>query len=295
LTRPRALITGATGLLGSAILPDLESAWDCVPVGHTRRPAHPRGAVVDLGDAAATAACVQAARPDVILHLAALADVDACERTPELAWLRNVVATRNVMRAAGEATLVYVSTDQLYDADGANRENAPRPRNTYSLTKLWGEDVALEAKKAIVLRLNFVATPIAGRPGFAGWLVDQLRSGRPVNVFNDVFFNPTYGGFVGQIVVDLVQKGARGVFNLGAALPGISKAEFAQRVARRFGYPAALLRETSVTGAPLAAYRPRGMTMDVHKLTGFLRRPMPSIDDCIAALHTDWVRHGFAA
>lgn len=294
----RALITGAAGLLGTALVPDLDAAWECWPVGHRQRPTHARGRTVELEDADSVRKLIGDVKPNVVVHLAALADVDACERDPERAWRSNVGITRNIVDACaaiGNPVVVYVSTDQLYDGPGANAEDAIRPRNVYALTKLWGEDVALQRNRAIVLRLNFIGLPVAGRPGFAGWLIESLQAQRPIRVFHDVHFNPIYAGFLAPIVRNLVESGACGVFNVGGGGAGMSKATFARRLAARFGFSDQRMTDASAGDSTLAAYRPRGMVMDVGRLTAALRRAPPTVEDSLAALHSAWRATGVAA
>src|SRR5262249_39668229 len=82
----RLLITGASGLLGSALVPGLRDR------GHAVVPcARSSGDIVaDLSDRAAAAAAVERSRPDVVVNLAAKTNVDHCERDPQAAYLANV-------------------------------------------------------------------------------------------------------------------------------------------------------------------------------------------------------------
>ena len=43
---------------------------------------------------------VSAIKPDIIIHAAALADVDTCQKNPAVAWEQNVGTTQNIVRAA---------------------------------------------------------------------------------------------------------------------------------------------------------------------------------------------------
>ena len=288
----RALITGASGLLGSALLPQLEDYFDLFPLGHRGPPQGSRGAVVDLADASAVAALVREVRPGVVLHLAALADVDACEREPDRAHAANVGFTRNVAAAAAALDpvpyVVYVSTDHVYDAPGANREEDTRPRNVYALTKLWGEDVACALPGAAAVRLNFFSRPGGDREGLAGWILRMLAGGDPVQVFTDVRFSPIYAGFLGRILRRLCEARPAGVFNLGSSGDGLSKADFACRLAEEFGLNTSSLRRTSVEQGDLLAYRPRGMVMDVSRIQDALGIRFPGVDEGIKALHATW-------
>src|SRR5262245_58520657 len=81
-------------------------------------------------------------RPRVIIHCAAMVDVDACERDPAAAYRRNAALTREIARAAGsESLMVYISTDGVFlgDAPFSTEEQLPCPKTVYGRSKLNGE------------------------------------------------------------------------------------------------------------------------------------------------------------
>ena len=99
----------------------------------------------DITDLSAITAAVRAFAPDVILHTAAITDVDGCERNPDLAYRVNVLGTRNMAVCAQQsgASIVYIGTDYVYD--GAREtpyreEDAPNPLSVYARTKWLGEE-----------------------------------------------------------------------------------------------------------------------------------------------------------
>jgi dTDP-4-dehydrorhamnose reductase len=111
---------------------------------------------VDLLDAGALERALEAAEPDLVLHLAAFTNVALAEVEREACWAANVVGTRNLARLA-PARLVHLSTDYVFDGErGAYREgDAPNPSNYYSLTKLVGEEAARGARDHLVVRTSF--------------------------------------------------------------------------------------------------------------------------------------------
>src|SRR3954452_10956186 len=122
----RLLVTGASGQLGSYVLRELRRrGWaGVVAWSGSRRgdlfgiPLRP----VDLTDPDAAAAAFRAARPDVVLHPAALARVADCFRDPARARRVNATATAALAELAGaaRARLVLVSTDLVFDGDRGN-------------------------------------------------------------------------------------------------------------------------------------------------------------------------------
>ncbi|KAE8614476.1 hypothetical protein XENTR_v10008180 [Xenopus tropicalis] len=153
----RALITGATGLLGRAVYKEFkENSWHVLGCGYSR--ARPRFEYLNLLDAAAVKALIQDFKPHVIIHCAAERRPDIVESQPEFASLLNVVASENLAKeAAGVgAFLIYVSSDYVFDGTSPpyREDSVPNPLNLYGKTKLEGERAVLHNNEgAAVLRV----------------------------------------------------------------------------------------------------------------------------------------------
>jgi dTDP-4-dehydrorhamnose reductase len=131
----RILVTGARGMLGTELCAAL-------------RPAHEVAGVdledFDITDTARTLAALGEAKPEWVIHGAAMTDVDGCERDPDRAFRVNALGTWNVAAACREvgAALIYVSTDFVFDGEKGEaytEYDAPRPINAYGASKLAGE------------------------------------------------------------------------------------------------------------------------------------------------------------
>ena len=137
--RRRVLVTGASGLLGGRLAQLLAATHDVTALRH--RSPTPEGLPVveaDLLAPASLALAVERARPDAIVHSAALADVDACEADPERARLSNVAASAFLARLshAHGIRLVALSTDLVLTGERAwSTEDArPAPSLVYART-----------------------------------------------------------------------------------------------------------------------------------------------------------------
>jgi GDP-4-dehydro-6-deoxy-D-mannose reductase len=148
----RILLTGADGFVGHFLRPALQQAF---PDAALLAPGF------DVTDAAAVATAVQAAQPDAVIHLAAIAAPMDARRDPARAWQVNLFGTLNLARAlldeAPEATLLFASTADAYGASFRSGlpldETAPlAPQNTYGATKA-AADLALGAMISDGLRV----------------------------------------------------------------------------------------------------------------------------------------------
>ena len=286
MSRPRILLTGATGLLGQRLQPALEALGDCHGLGFSTAPA--KGLQVDLTDRAAAWRLLDEFRPAILVHAAALTNVDLCERDPAAAYRLNVEATRHLVdwaRAKGDdLRLVYISTDQVYDAPGDSPEEAVDPVHVYALTKLWAEDLVRQLPSGLVLRTNFFGFGDARHRTFVDWVVESCRAGREITLFQDVYFNPLQVEDAASLIARLALGEGAGTYNLGASGGGLSKGRFIRLMAEHLGLPSDGFRDGSLADVGLDARRPRDMRMAVSAIEALLREDMPDLVGSIARL-----------
>jgi dTDP-4-dehydrorhamnose 3,5-epimerase len=189
---PVVLVTGGDGQVGRALRPLLPAA---------------RYATRDELDVTDRARAHDAiAGVDMVVHLAAMTDVDRCEREPRLAEQVNSAGSRNVAaaaRAAG-ARVIGVSTDYVFDgtAPGEYTEaDQPRPLSAYGRTKLAGELALLEAGDNTVIRTSWVYGD--GR-NFIRTILRAAAAGRPLAVVDDQVGRPTAAADVARAIVHLL-------------------------------------------------------------------------------------------
>lgn len=220
----RVLVTGCGGLLGSKLLAALTTHPRWVALATGRRPERdPRLPAVpyfpcELRDAVAVTRLVAQAAPDVVIHTAAMTDVDGCERDPRRAWQVNALGTQHVAATASEAgaRLVYISTNYVFDGESEEPYHEfarPNPISVYGETKLAGEEIT----RALCPRHYIVRTAMlydeTGR-NFVNTML-RLACERPVlRVVADQFGNPTYAADLAEAIWRLVGHTAYGTYHL---------------------------------------------------------------------------------
>ncbi len=208
----KILVTGASGQLGRALRPVLEPRHDVLWTGHED---------LDVRDLSALRALTSQEQPEAILHLAAVAQVDACETHPEGAAEVNALGSRYVAIAAREvdAELLLVSTDYVFDGESTRpyaEYDQTHPINVYGRSKLHGE----RATTSIWGRHYIVRTSGLFGPGGVNF-VETIRSlhardGR-VSVVTDQVCRPTYAGDLATAIGHVLGSGAYGTFHISSA------------------------------------------------------------------------------
>ena len=266
--RRRVLVTGASGLLGGRLAQLLAATHDVTALRH--RSPTPEGLPVveaDLLAPASLALAVERARPDAIVHSAALADVDACEADPERARLSNVAASAFLARLshAHGIRLVALSTDLVLTGERAwSTEDArPAPSLVYARTKLEGEEAVLEeAPQAALVRAPLIlGRGFGARLSASESIAGALAAGRPLRLFTDQYRTPTDPESIADLVRRLVDTPARGRFHAGGP-ERLSRYDLALRVARTLGLPESGLEAVTQATHAMGAPRPADVSLD---------------------------------
>ena len=258
-TGSSALIVGASGQVGYHLaLAAKRRGIDWTGTFHSQ--SRPGLQHLDVREASAVAEMVRALRPACIVAPAAAAQVDRCEREPQIAYPVNVSGMGHLIDAANEvgATLVHFSSDYIFDGrEGPYDESAAaNPLSQYGLQKLAAEHLVMQrAREALIVRTTVVYGEEPQEKNFIYRLLGGLCEGREVAVPSDQLGTPTYAPALADAVFDLLALGARGVVNL-AGEDLIARDEFAREAARAFGEDPELVRSVPTRELHQAAPRP---------------------------------------
>lgn len=288
--RQNVLILGATGMLGSTLLSGGYLESHCC-LGHGR--SGQADIQADLLDIKQVQKIFDRVRPDAIINLVGLTNVDHCEQSPNQAYRVNVHSLENVLTVVQslpkKPRLVHVSTDQVYDGSGPHSEGIVALTNYYAFSKYMAELVATNYG-ALVLRTNFFGRSRASkRESITDWLYRGLKEGKEVQVFDDVLFSPLSMQTLCELIERSITGDFRGVFNLGSH-EGASKAEFAIQFATMIGLPTLNLRRVLTSDVTfLKTYRPKDMRMDVSAIERQLGIEMPCLKNEIQRVAQEYM------
>ncbi|MBI3836910.1 MAG: NAD(P)-dependent oxidoreductase [Planctomycetia bacterium] len=288
---PRLFIIGASGFVGSR--------WALAAAKHfevfcgARKMSSESGWVtIDITDPASVRAAFEQARPEYVTHLAALSDIDRCQRERDLAEQINYHGALNVARECARvgARMVFTSTDAVFD--GTKRiyyeHDPPTPLNWYGETKLRAERAIGELlPTAAIVRLSLVLGrgALAGGNSYLEKVAGNLQANNQILTPTFEFRNPIDVGTLCEFFLELtLRRDATGIFQIGAS-DKMSRCDLARRIAEQLGYDPALIVPQD---EPVAGRAPRGRDdfLVTDRLRQFCRTPVPNCQQVIErAIH----------
>jgi dTDP-4-dehydrorhamnose reductase len=288
----RWLVTGASGQLGGYLLRHLRDpgeevvAWSGSVCGEVCGvPLR----VVDLTDADALATAFRDARPQAVIHAAALARVDECIRDPKRARRVNTDATAHLAELAGDtgARFVYVSTDLVFDGECApyRESDPPQPLSVYGHTKADGETAALAVPRTVVARVSLLFGPtLTGRPGFFDGLIASLRAGRQVTMFADEWRTPLAMPAAAAALVEIARSDVTGILHIGGP-DRLSRLEMGQCIADHLGASRSALISGSRNSVAATEPRARDVSLDSSRWRSlFPQSPWPAYREALTQM-----------
>jgi dTDP-4-dehydrorhamnose reductase len=292
-TRRKLIVMGANGFVAGSVLAQAGEEWQVHAVSRRDPPARSGQLTWHTCDPLVPTQLTQLFRevkPAVVIHTAALADVDFCQANPELARAVNVGLTRTLVDLCGDtgARLVFCSTDTIFDGEHApyNEAARPGPVNFYAETKVEAEQlVARLGAQALIARLSLVVgLPVLGAGNsFLARMIANLKDGRPVAATEREVRTPVDVITVGRALLELAADNHAGIIHL-AGHDRLSRYGIAQRIAAGFGFPPDLIVAQAVADWPGRAARPQDVSLDNAKACAQLRTPMRTLDDGLSLI-----------
>ena len=285
-----AVVTGGGGFLGANILAQAQPEWSLHAVDQSP-PALERENlawhVLDLQEGGALQGLLLDLAPRLVIHTAALSDIDFCEANPGAAEAVNVKVTLQIAELCRRigARLVFFSSDSVFDGKkGRYREtDRPRPLNEYARTKVRAEEAitSMLADHVIIRPSLIMGLPVAQSGNSFFWrLVQSLRRGAPSDFPASEFRTPVDVITLSRATWEVAQAGFTGVLHL-AGNDRLSRFDVARRIAAALGYPAELIVDKEPVIERGRALRPADASLDNTLAKSLLETPMQSFDDAL--------------
>ena len=280
----RILITGAFGQLGHALQSVLskKSNYELICTGRKIKKGQ-EGIPLDIRNQVALKEIINTTAPDILINLAAMTNVDACELNPKLAGEINVAGLQHICDSF-KGKIIHLSTDYVFDGtSGPYKEDDPlNPISIYGKTKLASEHILLEKDiKNLVIRGNVLYdySPHTSA-SFLNWVVSSLKDNQEIKVVEDQFNNPTWTRSMSDIIELSIENDLEGIIHWGDSVH-ISRYEFAKLIAKKFSLNDSLIKPVLTSELNQPARRPLQSGLSTEKLVNMLDIIPPSIDDCL--------------
>jgi dTDP-4-dehydrorhamnose reductase len=228
-TKKKIFITGANGLLGQKLVKQLVEENQYIiyasSKGESRLPGTGFNYVsLEITDPQQVAIIIQEIKPDIIIHGAAMTNVDQCEQNQEACYDVNVNSTRYLMESAEaiQAHFIFVSTDFIFSGEKGplDEEEEAAPINYYGETKLLGEQVVMKSKTKWTIARTVLVFGIAhdmSRTNIILWVKSSLEAGKQIQVVDDQFRTPTLAEDLAAGCILIANQGATGIFNISGS------------------------------------------------------------------------------
>jgi dTDP-4-dehydrorhamnose reductase len=226
-------------------------------------------------------------KPDVIINLVALTNVDECENDKKLAKKTNVFFTKELVQAINtyhkKIHLIHISTDQVYNGKGSHIEKTTQPINFYGYTKLQGEIFAQKTFSTI-LRTNFIGKAENKKKlSLSDWIVNSVVKNKKIDLFKNIFFSPLHTSTLVKLIEKVIKMKKKGIFNLSSKSK-ISKADFANRLCKELKLSLKNINKTNYNYKKLLAKRPLDMSLNVSKFEKYYNVKLPKVTNEIKKL-----------
>ncbi|MBM3253397.1 MAG: dTDP-4-dehydrorhamnose reductase [Candidatus Omnitrophica bacterium] len=270
----KALVTGASGMLGTALTPELKK------VGFEVCSTDISGDItfLDIRDFECSKSVILGFSPDIIFHLAAETNVDKCELDSKHAYEVNTLGTENIARLSliVDAVLVYISTMGVFDGkkDGLYNEfDEPNPINIYSRTKLEGEKVVTKLlSKYYIIRAGWMMGGGRKDKKFVAKILDLIGDGEEISAVTDKFGSPTFTKDLSKKMIELVNTNQYGLYHITNS-GHCSRYDIALKIVEFLKKDIAV-RPVSSDVFPLPAPRIRSEAAESLKLSSIGIKPM---------------------
>ncbi len=292
----RILITGSNGLLGQKLVSLLSQDPEVELIATARG----ENRLLDTGKYVFQAMDITnreeiltvfaSYKPEIVIHTAAMTNVDQCETDKENCWQQNVNALEYLIEASKiqNSFLLHLSTDFIFDGKaGPYDENAvANPISFYGWSKLAAEKLVENSGLKWSIARTVLVYGIAqdmSRSNIILWVKKSLEEGKSIKVVNDQWRTPTLAEDLAEGCILIAKKQAEGIFNISGK-DFLNPFQMACKTADYFGLDKSLIQEVDGSMFSQTAKRPATTGFNISKANQVLGYSPKSFDEGIALL-----------
>jgi len=287
----KLLITGVNGFVAGSVMAHAKGKWEIHGIGRSESLVNVPGLFYhtqDLLDDQKVTDLFNKIRPDAVIHTAAMANIDSCQKNQEMAERVNVGITKTIARLCKDlgAKMIFCSTDAVFDGTKGDytEMDAPQAVNFYAETKIKAEQIVLSAStKNVVARLALVmGLPVIGQGNsFLADTIGKLEKGIQVPFPENEIRTPIDVITLGSALVELAGNQFSGIIHLSGCTK-INRYRMALEVASTLGYSSDLILSTDSNAMKERAPRSNDVSMDNSLAGKVLKTPMQNLSEGLA-------------
>ena len=285
----KILVTGSAGLIGTQIVKDLldnhKQVYSCY---NKTKPKLGIITHLDLTKKDDIVNTMNRIKPDVVIHLGAMTDVELCETETELAKKINTDATEILALESEKYNtfFMYMSTDYVFDGKvGMKKENdEPNPINFYGKSKLDGERVLKKITTPnVIVRTSTPFGIHSKKISFPIWVKKNLELEKEISVVVDQYTSPSYVPNISKMIIEIMERKITGIIHLAGATK-ISRYDFAVQISKIINVNKQFLKLTKMDQMDWKAQRPADSSLSVSKANKILKNKPEKIEDSLKLL-----------
>ncbi|MFA6281998.1 MAG: dTDP-4-dehydrorhamnose reductase [Candidatus Omnitrophota bacterium] len=284
----KILITGAKGMLGTALCPLLEK-YNILSIDKDN---------CDITDKSSLINTIGDFEFDAVVHCAAYTNVDKAEEESQNAFKVNTQGTANVACAlkSKDCLFIYISTDYVFDGKKESlytEKDATNPLGVYGKSKLEGENIASGIKKHLIIRTSWLFGP--NGKNFVSTIAKAAKEKDALSVVDDQTGSPTYTLDLAKAISDIldihfkktIEPGIYNITNTGFC----SWFELADYIVKESGLKTTLkpIKSEQLTRP---AKRPKNSMLSKEKFKNFLGYYLPTWQEAVSHYLKNYVLKG---
>ena len=207
----KILITGSNGFIGKHLTDFLSKNYSVIGIDKNSENS------IDIQNKIDVEKVFEYFKPDIVIHLAAIAGVRISKKFPNEYIKTNLIGSNNIFELCkeyGVEHVIFMSSSSVYDDLGNLK-----PLSMYGLTKLFGEQLleSFDIKYKTIIR-PFTVFGENGRKDqlIEGW-IDKIKCGKPIVFYGDgeSFRNYVYVGDLCSAIKSIIEKNYSGTLEIG--------------------------------------------------------------------------------
>tara|TARA_Y100001958_G_scaffold159439_1_gene160949 strand:- start:760 stop:1635 length:876 start_codon:yes stop_codon:yes gene_type:complete len=280
----RVLITGSSGMLGSTLAKLWRGKFEIYGTSRKKINTSPKNFLKFnfLDDDYST--LLKWSEPDVIVHCAAITNLDYCEDNEINTIKVNGESVKELIEHSAGSKIIFISSDAVFPDNifQASENDKINPQNIYGKSKKIGEEyVSSLTDNGISIRTTIVGKNINTKyQSFLEWIVNSLKKFEEIKLFTDSLFSPITIWHLAAELEWIIKNDISGLFHISGNEP-ISKYDFGIMVGHKLGLDTSLIKKSKLKDYQFSALRNKDQSLDSSRYQKAFNRTLPSLDETI--------------